>query len=74
MLFCCQWLLPCEEGYLEAEGLEKTYRIKQESIVNEVDILSSRKAFDIVLPGECYSLSLFMISKWMFGLTNVLGG
>eukprot|EP00268_Persea_americana_P027793 TRINITY_DN2706_c0_g1_i1.p1 TRINITY_DN2706_c0_g1~~TRINITY_DN2706_c0_g1_i1.p1 ORF type:complete len:546 (+),score=120.42 TRINITY_DN2706_c0_g1_i1:231-1868(+) len=45
-----KWLMPCEEGYLEAEGLEKTYRIKQESIINEVDILSSRKAFDIVLP------------------------
>lgn len=45
-----KWLMPCEEGYLEAEGLEKTWRIKQESIIHEVDILSSRKAFDIVLP------------------------
>ncbi|XP_058109845.1 probable U3 small nucleolar RNA-associated protein 7 isoform X2 [Magnolia sinica] len=42
--------MPSEEGYLEAEGLEKTWRIKQESIVREVDILSSRKAYDIVLP------------------------
>ncbi|KAL5976573.1 hypothetical protein ACLOJK_020906 [Asimina triloba] len=44
------WLMPSEEGYLEPEGLEKTWRIKQESIVREVDIISSRKAFDIVLP------------------------
>ncbi|XP_043690041.1 probable U3 small nucleolar RNA-associated protein 7 [Telopea speciosissima] len=42
--------MPSEEGYLEAKGLEKTWRIKQESIVREVDLLSSRKAFDMVLP------------------------
>ncbi|XP_042511955.1 probable U3 small nucleolar RNA-associated protein 7 [Macadamia integrifolia] len=45
-----KWLMPSEEGYLEAEGLEKTWRIKQESIVREVDLLSSRKPFDMVLP------------------------
>ncbi|ERN11202.1 hypothetical protein AMTRI_Chr04g180420 [Amborella trichopoda] len=45
-----KWLLPSEGGYLETEGLEKSWRIKQENIVHEVDILSSRKAFDIVLP------------------------
>lgn len=66
--------MPCEEGYLEAEGLEKTYRIKQESIINEVDILSSRKAFDIVLPGECCPLSLFIIiSMWLFRLSKFWG-
>ncbi|KAF9609300.1 hypothetical protein IFM89_015545, partial [Coptis chinensis] len=36
------WLMPSELGYLEAEGLEKTWRFLQESIVREVDILSSR--------------------------------
>ncbi|CAN6482722.1 unnamed protein product [Victoria cruziana] len=45
-----KWLMPSEGGYLEAEGLEKTWNIKQEAILREVDILSSRKAFDIVLP------------------------
>ncbi|KAF6146179.1 hypothetical protein GIB67_005827 [Kingdonia uniflora] len=45
-----KWLMPNEQGYLETEGLEKTWRIKQESIVREVDILSSKKAFDLVLP------------------------
>ncbi|KAG9454768.1 hypothetical protein H6P81_007672 [Aristolochia fimbriata] len=45
-----KWLMPTDGGYLEPEGLEKTWRIKQESIVREVDLLSSRKAFDIVLP------------------------
>ncbi|KAE8730489.1 golgi transport complex family protein [Hibiscus syriacus] len=44
------WLLPIEGGYLEAEGIEKTWRIKQESISREVDILSSRNQYDIVLP------------------------
>ncbi|KAF9611743.1 hypothetical protein IFM89_034926 [Coptis chinensis] len=45
-----KWLMPSEPGYLEAEGLEKTWRFRQESIVREVDILSSRKPFDLVLP------------------------
>ncbi|KAG5563050.1 hypothetical protein RHGRI_005709 [Rhododendron griersonianum] len=37
-------------GYLEAEGIEKTWRIKQEAIVREVDISSSKNQYDIVLP------------------------
>ncbi|KAF5193235.1 Transducin/WD40 repeat-like superfamily protein, partial [Thalictrum thalictroides] len=45
-----KWLMPCEEGYLEADGLEKTWNIRQDNILGEVDILSSRKPFDIVLP------------------------
>ncbi|BBG97057.1 Transducin/WD40 repeat-like superfamily protein, partial [Prunus dulcis] len=45
-----KWLLPSEGGYLEAEGIEKTWRIKQESIAHEVDILSARSQYDIVLP------------------------
>lgn len=48
-----QWLMPSEGGYLEAEGIEKTWRIKQESIAREVDISSSKKQYDIVLPGGC---------------------
>jgi len=43
--------LPAEAGYLETEGLEKTWRVKQTDIANEVDILSSRNQYDIVLPG-----------------------
>jgi len=46
-----QWLMPSEGGYLEAEGLEKTWRIKQETIAHEVDISGSRKQYDIILPG-----------------------
>lgn len=48
--------MPSEGGYLEAEGLEKTWRIKQETISHEVDILSRRNQHDIILPGcfLCY--------------------
>ncbi|XP_057820699.1 probable U3 small nucleolar RNA-associated protein 7 [Cryptomeria japonica] len=46
-----QWLLPSEGGYLEAEGIERTSNFRQENIVREVDLLSSRKAFDLKLPG-----------------------
>ncbi|KAG0459575.1 hypothetical protein HPP92_022703 [Vanilla planifolia] len=45
-----KWLMPTEVGYLEAEGLEKTWRFKQETILQEVDIISSRKPFDMILP------------------------
>ncbi|OMP07639.1 hypothetical protein COLO4_07176 [Corchorus olitorius] len=45
-----KWLLPSESGFLEAEGIEKTWRIKQDSIANEVGILSTRNQYDIVLP------------------------
>ncbi|KAL2940267.1 putative U3 small nucleolar RNA-associated protein 7 [Bienertia sinuspersici] len=45
-----KWLLPSEGGFLEPEGIEKTWRIKQEDIGNEVDILSLRNQFDMVLP------------------------
>ncbi|KAI8528179.1 hypothetical protein RHMOL_Rhmol12G0130700 [Rhododendron molle] len=36
--------------YLEAEGIEKNWKIKQEAIVREVDISSSKNQYDIVLP------------------------
>lgn len=42
--------MPSEGGYLEAEGIEKTWRIRQEDIAREVDVSSSRNQFDITLP------------------------
>lgn len=66
-----QWLMPSEGGYLEAEGIEKTWRIKQESIAREVDISSSKKQYDIVLPGGCQLsglLDLFFFIALLFPL------
>ncbi|XWS30924.1 hypothetical protein CRYUN_Cryun23aG0033000 [Craigia yunnanensis] len=61
-----KWLLPSEGGYLEAEGIEKTWRIKQESIVREVDILSSRNQYDIVLPElGPYTLDFTLNGRYM---------
>uniref|UniRef100_A0A1J3CJS0 Putative U3 small nucleolar RNA-associated protein 7 n=1 Tax=Noccaea caerulescens TaxID=107243 RepID=A0A1J3CJS0_NOCCA len=45
-----KWLLPAEAGYLETEGLEKTWRVKQTDIAKEVNLLSARNQYDIVLP------------------------
>ncbi|XP_021748996.1 probable U3 small nucleolar RNA-associated protein 7 [Chenopodium quinoa] len=45
-----KWLLPSEGGFLEPDGIEKTWRIKQEAIGKEVDILSLKNQFDMVLP------------------------
>ncbi|XP_020591674.1 probable U3 small nucleolar RNA-associated protein 7 [Phalaenopsis equestris] len=61
-----KWLLPTEHGYLEAEGLEKTWRIKQETILQEVDIISSRKPFDMVLPDlGPYTLEYTLNGRYM---------
>ncbi|XP_015941206.1 probable U3 small nucleolar RNA-associated protein 7 [Arachis duranensis] len=45
-----KWLMPNEGGYLEAEGIEKTWRIKQEAIAKEVGLVNLRNQYDIVLP------------------------
>ncbi|CAL5021803.1 unnamed protein product [Urochloa decumbens] len=46
-----QWLMPTEGGFLEPDDdLEKTYRVQQDSILKEVDLLSSKKPFDMILP------------------------
>jgi U3 small nucleolar RNA-associated protein 7 len=61
-----QWLMPSEGGYLEAEGIEKTYRIKQESIGREVDVSSSKNQYDIVLPElGPYSLDFTSSGRYM---------
>ena len=56
-----QWLLPSEGGYLEAEGIEKTWRIKQDTIGREVDISSAKNQYDIVLPGSCLLCDFFLM-------------
>lgn len=45
-----KWLMPNDGGILEPGHLEKTYRFSQEDILTEVDLLSSRKPFDMILP------------------------
>jgi hypothetical protein len=56
--------MPSKGGYLEAEGIEKTWRIKQDAINREVDISSAKNQYDIVLPGSCLLfLMVFLQSK-----------
>lgn len=42
-------LLTEEPGYLEAEGLEKTFKFKQKNIADVVDVTSARKYFELKL-------------------------
>ncbi|KAJ0988769.1 hypothetical protein J5N97_007125 [Dioscorea zingiberensis] len=65
-----QWLMPSEEGFLEPEGFEKTWRITQQSLLNEVDVNSSRKAFDMILP----ELGPYTMKYTSNGRYLVLGG
>eukprot|EP00887_Chlorella_sp_A99_P001363 scaffold8.g1363.t1 len=44
-----EWLLPSEAGLLEAEGMERTWRFKQEEIVKEVEVGAGRKVYDLSL-------------------------
>ncbi|KAJ7567745.1 hypothetical protein O6H91_01G005000 [Diphasiastrum complanatum] len=65
-----QWLLPSEGGYLEPDGIEKTWNLTQESIVREVDISSSKKSFDLKLP----DLGPYAIDFTSSGRFLLLGG
>jgi U3 small nucleolar RNA-associated protein 7 len=38
-----EMLLPEDRGYLEAEGMEKTYKFTQEQIRKEVDVTTAQK-------------------------------
>lgn len=42
-------LLPSEAGFLEAEGMEKTYQFKQQAIKQAVDVGSAKKVFTLRL-------------------------
>lgn len=61
-----KWLMPTEGGYMEPEGIEKTWQIKQESIAREVDISSSKNQYDIILPElGPYSLDYTSSGRYM---------
>ncbi|GME68157.1 unnamed protein product [[Candida] boidinii] len=45
-----EYLLPEEAGFLEAEGMEKTYKFKQDEIKDAVDISTATKQFELKLP------------------------
>lgn len=40
-----EMLLPEDRGYLEAEGMEKTYKITQKQLRKEVDITTAQKVY-----------------------------
>lgn len=42
-------LLPTQEGFLEAEGMERTGRFSQHAIAAAVDVQSQRKAYNVTL-------------------------
>lgn len=42
-------LLPADTGFIRPEGNEKTYRLKQRDIINEVDMNTAKNAMDFQL-------------------------
>lgn len=44
-----EWLLPSDSGALEAEGMERTYRFKQEEIKAAVEGGAAKKSFELRL-------------------------
>ncbi|CAB3980828.1 probable U3 small nucleolar RNA-associated 7 [Paramuricea clavata] len=63
-------LLPEEAGYLEAEGLEKTYHFKQSDIVKAVDISTANKHFELNLE----TFAPYNINYTRDGRNLLLGG
>jgi len=53
-----RWLLPSQAGGVEAEGMEQTWRFKQQDLRAAVDAASARKAFDLALPDGPYRVDL----------------
>lgn len=45
-----EWLKPSDAGYLEAEGMERTWRFQQSEILQHVDAGAASKVFDLNLP------------------------
>lgn len=43
-------LLTEEQGFIETEGMEKSWRFKQDDIVKNVDVSTANKRFDLKLP------------------------
>ncbi|KAF4036466.1 BING4CT (NUC141) domain protein [Phytophthora infestans] len=43
-------LLPDQAGFLEAEGIEKTYKFTQRQLADNVDVNTARKIFSLDLP------------------------
>ena len=56
-------LLPAEAGYLEAEGMERTFKFKQRAIQEHVDIATKRSAVDLRLP-EFGPYALGNVATW----------
>ena len=44
--------LPSDGGFLEPDGIEKTWNVKQQDLISGVDILSLKNLYDMVLPGS----------------------
>ncbi|RXI00444.1 hypothetical protein DVH24_000678, partial [Malus domestica] len=58
-----QWLLPSEGGYLETEGIEKTWRIKQESIALHLSMPPNGN--NASLSSLCLSICIYLsFSRW----------
>jgi len=59
-------LLPEEAGFLEAEGMERTYKFTQADIVSNVDIASAQKSFELDLEEfGPYMLNYTRNGRWM---------
>lgn len=65
-----EWLLPEEAGYLEAEGMEETYKFKQQDILEHVGTGAAAKVFDLSLP----ELGPYKVSFTRSGRYMLLGG
>ena len=53
-----EMLLPEESGYLEVDGMEKTWKITQQQLKKEVDITTANKVPSSLFAGEeCISVS-----------------
>ncbi|KAF8823018.1 BING4CT (NUC141) domain-containing protein [Cardiosporidium cionae] len=64
-------LLPSNEGFLETDGLEKSYRFSQADILSNLDVGYSKKVFDLQLSYGPYSVDFSTNGRYLlFGGTS----
>ncbi|CAM9674501.1 unnamed protein product, partial [Ectocarpus fasciculatus] len=63
-------LLPEDAGYLEAEGMEQTFKFGQDELKEAVDVNTTREMFDLSLP----DLGPYAIDYTKNGRFLLLGG
>jgi hypothetical protein len=64
-----EMLLPTDRGFLEVEGMEKTYKVRQGQLLKQVDITTAQKVSMVIFGAYCRDLSSNFLNSVLIRLT-----